>query len=45
MSKLFKTIKAYYNLGIYTKTHLRVFVVKGAITAEEYNLITGENYA
>ena len=44
MSKLFDKVKKYYDLGLYTKAHVANFVKKGAITAEEYELITGESY-
>lgn len=45
MSKLFKTVKKYYNMGLYTKKQTADFVVKGKITPEEYELITGEPYS
>ena len=44
MSKLFKTVKKYYNMGLYTKKQVADFVIKGKITKEEYELITGEPY-
>lgn len=44
MSKLFNTIKKYYNMGFYSKTQVAMFVTKGQITAEEYELITGEPF-
>ena len=44
MSKLFDKVKKFYDLGLYTKEHVANFVKKGAITAEEYELITGEAY-
>lgn len=44
MSKLFDKVKKYYDLGLYTKAHVANFVKKGAITSEEYELITGEAY-
>lgn len=45
MSALFKTVKKYYNMGLYTNKQVAVFVEKGKLTAEEYELITGEPYA
>lgn len=44
MSRMFETIKRYYNDGRYTKANLRTFVKAKAITKEEYKLITGEDY-
>lgn len=43
-SKDFEKIKQWYEKGIYKKTHVRVMVEKGKITAEEYKEITGEDY-
>lgn len=45
MSKNFELIKGYYDSGLWTKQ--RVYNVVGkptGITAEEYKLITGEDY-
>lgn len=44
MSKLYKTVKKYYDMGIYNDEQVAVFVEKGKLTAEEYKLITGEDY-
>ena len=44
MSKLYKTVKQYYDMGFYSKKNVAVFVQKGKITAEEYELITGDPY-
>ena len=44
MSQYFETIKKYYKKGIYKKAHLNQFVKAGKLTAEEYKLITGEDY-
>jgi uncharacterized XkdX family phage protein len=41
----FKTIKDYYDTGRYTKEQVAVFVVKGKITAAQYQEITGDVYA
>lgn len=43
-SRLFKTVKRYYDNGIYTKEDVARFVVAGKITPEEYKLITGDDY-
>lgn len=39
-----KVIKRYYDIGIYSKESVKVFVVAGKITAEDYKLITGDEY-
>ena len=44
MSALYETVKKYYFMGIYKKKHVATFVAKGKLTAEEYELITGEPY-
>ena len=44
MSKNYKKIKKYYDMGLYTDAMVANFVVKGQITAEEYELITGNPY-
>lgn len=44
MSRLFNTVKRYYEKGIYSKDDVATFVRAGKITAEEYELITGEEY-
>lgn len=40
----FEKIKYYYDNGLWTKAMVANAVVKGKITAEEYKLITGEDY-
>lgn len=40
----FEKIERYYNLGYYTNDQVKLFVVGGRITAEQYKLITGEDY-
>ncbi len=40
----FKICTDYYNAGYYDDTSLKVFVVKGKITAEQYISITGIEY-
>lgn len=44
MSKKFNLVKSYYDKGMWNKEMVRNAVVKGWITAEEYELITGERY-
>lgn len=44
MSKKFKTVKAAYDRGNWDKAMVGNAVVKGWITAEEYQLITGDVY-
>ncbi|HCT64257.1 MAG TPA: XkdX family protein [Lachnospiraceae bacterium] len=41
---MFKVVKRYYDLGIYSKENVKVFVVAGRLTAEDYRLITGDEY-
>lgn len=45
MSRLYNTVKRYYDKGIYSKEDVAVFVKAGKITAEEYEMITGDEYA
>jgi uncharacterized XkdX family phage protein len=40
----FKFIKDNYDSGNYTKDNVKVFVVKGKITADQYKTITGDDY-
>ena len=40
----YKAIKRYYDIGIYSKADVAVFVVKGRITADQYKQITGEDF-
>lgn len=44
MSPKFNKVKKYYDSGLWNKAMVRNAVVKGWITAEEYELITGESY-
>lgn len=44
MSPKFNKVKGYYDNGLWNKTMVRNAVVKGWITAEEYQEITGEEY-
>lgn len=41
---MFAIVKRYYDKGIYSKADVAKFVLAGKITAEEYQLITGEEY-
>ena len=43
-SKKFATVKKYYDKGLWTKSAVHNAVVKGWITAEEYEMIVGEPY-
>ena len=45
MSKKYNLVKTYYDRGFWNKEMVHNAVVKGWITAEEYELITGEVYA
>ena len=44
MSAKFKTVKKYYKDGFWTIDKVRNAVVKGWITEEEFEEITGEKY-
>lgn len=44
MSPKFNKVKGYYDSGLWNKAMVRNAVVKHWITAEEYQLITGDNY-
>lgn len=44
MSKKFTKVKRYYDEGLWSKRQVHDAVVKGWITAEEYEIITGETY-
>lgn len=44
MSKKYATVKKYYDKGLWTKQAVRNAVMKDWITAEEYQMITGEPY-
>ena len=44
-SKDFQKIKDSYDFGDWPKSWVRNAVLKGRITAEEYKLITGEDFA
>ena len=44
MSKRYEQVKSYYDNGLWNKHRVYNAVVKGWITAEEYEEITGEPY-
>jgi uncharacterized XkdX family phage protein len=44
MSVYYKTVKRYYDKGLYTDEDVAVFVRTGKITKQEYTLITGMPY-
>lgn len=44
MSRLYNTVKRYYDKGYYSEADVATFVRAGKITADEYELITGEPY-
>ena len=44
MSKNYDKVKAYYDQGLWNKARVQLAVVYHWITAEEYQLITGEPY-
>lgn len=44
MSNWFEKIKDFYERELWTKEMVRNAVIKGKITADEYELITGEKY-
>ena len=45
MSPKFKTVKKYYDMGFWTIEMVANAVVKHWITAEEFEIITGQPYA
>ena len=44
MSKKYQKVKDYYDKGFWTKKQVHDAVVKGWITADEYEMIVGEPY-
>lgn len=44
MSKKFKKVKNYYDSGLWTIKMVRQAVIKHWITAEEFEIITGQPY-
>ena len=45
MSKKYKTVKIFYDHGLWSIARVRNAVEKGWITDEEFKEITGEDYA
>lgn len=41
---VFKVIKRYYDMGIYSKESVQVFVLAEKLTREQYKDITGEAF-
>lgn len=39
---MYERVKHFYELGLYTKAQVAVFVQKGKLTPEQYELITGD---
>ena len=44
MSEKFNEVKGYYDLGVWSEKKVRNAVVKGWITAAEFQAITGKTY-
>lgn len=44
MSIWFRSVKKYYEMGLYTKDNVKVFVRAKFINADEYKIITGDEY-
>jgi len=42
---MFQLIKKYYRMGLYTKAGVAAYVVRGTLTPEQYQEITGEEYS
>lgn len=40
----YSLIKQYYEAGYYTEDNVKVFLVAGKITVEQFEAITSENY-
>lgn len=40
----FSTVKRYYDLNIYSKDDVAIFVQYNKITSDQYTLITGDPY-
>lgn len=38
----FVLVKRYYDMGLYTKDQVKIFVQAGHLTPEQYETITGE---
>ena len=44
MSAFAEKVKKYYDMGLWSISRVKNAVEKGAVTREEYALITGEEY-
>ena len=44
MSTKFESVKKYFDMGFWSEAKVRNAVVKGWITPEEFELITGKKY-
>lgn len=44
MSSKFEKVKKYYETGLWNKARVRNAVEKGWITADEYEVMTGDTY-
>lgn len=44
MSRMYSKVKNYYDTGLWPISRVKNAVVKGWVTAEEYETITGEKY-
>jgi uncharacterized XkdX family phage protein len=44
MSRKFEKVKTYYEKGLWSKARVREAVIRGWITEDEYEEITGEVY-
>lgn len=44
MALLYKTVKKWYDKGLYTKEDVASYVVVGLLSPLEYEQITGEEY-
>lgn len=42
---MFEKIKRFYDMGLYNKAQVALFVKKGVITPSQYEEIVGEPYA
>ena len=40
----YSIVKKFYEMGIYTSENVKIFVLVGDITEEQYKEITGEEY-
>ena len=45
MSEFVRQVKRYYELGLWSEGRVKNAVLKGAVTEEEYEAITGKVYS